>query len=138
DAAERGDDLLAHRGAFATAFNDLEIGAAAGGLLAEIHGAEPWERLMRGPHTIAKKTMKVKRNQKRRGTTISRNLRFGLTISMTYDAQGAGSVEDRSDLCRRFGRHHGDLGARNRLRRLHGIGRRHPGLDHSRLHPLSR
>ncbi len=50
---------------------------------------------MRGPHAIAKKTMKVKRNQKRRGTTISRNLRLGLTISMTYDAQGAGSVEDR-------------------------------------------
>src|SRR5208337_1062609 len=55
DAAERGDDLLAHRGAFATAFNDLEIGAAGGGLLAEIHGAEPWERLMRGPHIISKK-----------------------------------------------------------------------------------
>jgi len=55
DAAERGDDLLAHRGTFATAFNDLEIGAAAGGLLAEIHGAEPWERLMRGPHIISKK-----------------------------------------------------------------------------------
>src|SRR5208282_2415152 len=53
--AERGDDLLAHRGTFATAFNDLEIGAAAGGLLAEIHGAEPWERLMRGPHIISKK-----------------------------------------------------------------------------------
>ena len=52
DAAERGDDLLAHRRAFAPAFDDLEIGAAAGGLLAEIHGAEPWGRLMRGPHII--------------------------------------------------------------------------------------
>src|SRR5271157_27936 len=39
----------------ATAFNDLEIGATAGGLLAEVHGAEPWERLMRGPHIISKK-----------------------------------------------------------------------------------
>jgi hypothetical protein len=29
DAAERGDDLLAHLGAFAPAFDNLEIGAAA-------------------------------------------------------------------------------------------------------------
>ena len=29
DAAERGDDLLAHRRAFAPAFDNLEIGAAA-------------------------------------------------------------------------------------------------------------
>ena len=48
DASERRDDLLAHRGAFATAFDDLEIGAAAGGFLAEIHGAGPWERLNTG------------------------------------------------------------------------------------------
>jgi len=41
DASERRDDLLAHRVAFATAFHDLEIGAAAGGFLAEIHSADP-------------------------------------------------------------------------------------------------
>src|SRR5271165_2837490 len=39
DASERCDDLLAHGLAFATAFDDLEVGAAAGGFLAEIHGA---------------------------------------------------------------------------------------------------
>ena len=38
----RCDDLLAHGGAFATAFDDLEISAAARGFLAEIHGAVPW------------------------------------------------------------------------------------------------
>jgi hypothetical protein len=32
---------LAHRSAFAPALDDLQIGAAAGGLFAEIHGAEP-------------------------------------------------------------------------------------------------
>ena len=37
DAAERGDHLLAHLRAVAAAFDDLEIGAAARGLLAEIH-----------------------------------------------------------------------------------------------------
>ena len=42
DAAEGGDDLLAHRRPLAPAFDDLEIGAAARGLLAKIHGAEPW------------------------------------------------------------------------------------------------
>ena len=42
DAPERCDDLLAHGGAFATAFDDLEISAAARGFLAEIHGAVPW------------------------------------------------------------------------------------------------
>ena len=86
DAAERGDHLLAHRGAFAAAFDDLEIGAAAGGLLAEIHGAEPWEQLIRGPHIIRNNTMKVKRNQRRRGTTFSRNSPLDPTISMTCDA----------------------------------------------------
>ena len=37
DAAERGDNLLAHLRAVAAAFDDLEVGAAARGLLAEIH-----------------------------------------------------------------------------------------------------
>ena len=34
---------------------------------------------------------------RRRGTTFSRNLRLGLTISMTYDAHGAETVEDQSN-----------------------------------------
>ena len=37
DAAERGDHLLAHLRAVAAAFDDLEVGAAARALLAEIH-----------------------------------------------------------------------------------------------------
>src|ERR1700723_1148021 len=41
EAAERGDYLLAHRRPVAPALDDLQVGAAAGGLLAEIHGAEP-------------------------------------------------------------------------------------------------
>ena len=41
DPPERRDHLLAHRGALAPALDDLQIGAAAGGLLAEIHGGEP-------------------------------------------------------------------------------------------------
>src|SRR5260370_40782940 len=41
DPAEGGDDLLAHRHALATAFDDLEICAAARGLLAAIPGSEP-------------------------------------------------------------------------------------------------
>ena len=45
DPSERRDDLLAHRGAFATAFDDLEIGAPARGFLTEIHDGGPRERL---------------------------------------------------------------------------------------------
>src|SRR5271166_2606093 len=41
DPPERGDHLLADRGALAPALDDLQIGATAGGLLAEIHGGEP-------------------------------------------------------------------------------------------------
>ena len=41
DPPERRDHLLAHRGPLAPALDDLQIGAAAGGLLAEIHGGEP-------------------------------------------------------------------------------------------------
>lgn len=47
DAPKRCDDLLAHGLAFATAFDDLEVGAAAGGFLAEIHGAVPWSDSIR-------------------------------------------------------------------------------------------
>jgi hypothetical protein len=38
DTPERGDHLLADLRAFAAAFDDLEIGATARGLLAEVHG----------------------------------------------------------------------------------------------------
>ena len=62
EATERGDDLLAHRPALATALDDLQIGATAGGLLAEIHGVEPRRRLIRGPHKIGISASKVKHN----------------------------------------------------------------------------
>src|SRR5208337_324825 len=52
DAAKRRDHLLAHLRALAAAFDDLEIGAAARGLLAEIHIAEPYRRLVRGTHIL--------------------------------------------------------------------------------------
>ena len=60
DAAERRDHLLAHLRAAAAAFDDLEIGAAARGLLAEIHVAEPYRRLIRGAHIIGNYVFKVK------------------------------------------------------------------------------
>src|SRR5574337_553130 len=41
DPPERGDHLLADRRAIAPALDDLQIGAAARGLLAEIHGGKP-------------------------------------------------------------------------------------------------
>src|SRR5271165_6597323 len=41
DPPERGDHLLAHRGALAPALDDLQIGAACGSLLAKIHGGTP-------------------------------------------------------------------------------------------------
>ena len=47
DAPERGDHLLADLRAFTAAFDDLEIGATAGGLLAEVHG-----RLISSQHMI--------------------------------------------------------------------------------------
>jgi hypothetical protein len=47
DTPERGDHLLADLQAFTAAFDDLEIGAAAGGLLAEGHG-----RLISSQHMI--------------------------------------------------------------------------------------
>ena len=47
DAPKRCNDLLAHGLAFTAAFDDLEVGAAAGGFLAEIHGAVPWSDSIR-------------------------------------------------------------------------------------------
>src|SRR5271169_2419409 len=72
DAAERRDHLLAHLRALAAAFDDLEIGAAARGLLAEIHVAEPYRRLVRGAHIIGDRILQVKHKQSKRGTTLSR------------------------------------------------------------------
>ena len=61
-ATERGDDLLAHRPVLATILDNLEIGATAGGLLSEKHGAEPRRRLIRGPHRIGCRSSKAKHN----------------------------------------------------------------------------
>jgi hypothetical protein len=47
DTPERGDHLLADLHACTAAFDDLEIGATAGGLLAEVHG-----RLISSQHMI--------------------------------------------------------------------------------------
>ena len=47
DTPERSDHLLADLRAFTAAFDDLEIGATAGGLLAKVHG-----RLILSQHTI--------------------------------------------------------------------------------------
>src|SRR5208337_497021 len=66
--------LLAHRGALAPALDDLQIGATAGGLLAEIHGGEP------GADSILVRTLSACSPNKsttikaKRGTTISRSL----------------------------------------------------------------
>ncbi len=68
DAPERGDYLLADLRAFAAAFDDLQIGATAGGLLAEVHG-----RLISSQHMIAAYAAIIKHNALRRGTTFLRN-----------------------------------------------------------------
>src|SRR5271165_5322386 len=52
DAAKRRDHLLAHLRAVAAAFDDLEIGAAARGLLAEIHARNRPADSFRGAHMI--------------------------------------------------------------------------------------
>ena len=52
DAAERGDNLLTHLRAVAAAFDDLEIGATARGLLAEIHARNRPVDSFRGAHMI--------------------------------------------------------------------------------------
>src|SRR5450756_2614119 len=68
NASERGDHLLTDLRAVAVAFNDLQIGATAGGFLAEVHG-----RLISSQHMIAGCTTIIKSNQLRRGTTFSQN-----------------------------------------------------------------
>ena len=72
DATERRDHLLAHLSALAAAFDDLEIGAAARGLLAEIHVTEPHRRFVGGAHIIGNGVFKVNQKQRNRGTTLSR------------------------------------------------------------------
>jgi hypothetical protein len=68
DAPERGDHLLADLRAFTAAFDDLEIGATAGGLLAEVHG-----RLIPSQHMISAYATIIKRFATKRGTTLLRN-----------------------------------------------------------------
>jgi hypothetical protein len=57
-AAQRGDHLLTNLRAVTAAFNDLQIGASAGGLLAEIH-----RRLPCGEHRIASQSASININQ---------------------------------------------------------------------------
>ena len=90
EATDRGDHLLAHRSAIAPALDDLQIGAAAGGLLAKIHGAEPGRRLVRGPHKISDEADNVNENMKLRGTTNLRNYPSRCNdINRLYPARGS-------------------------------------------------
>src|ERR1700694_3294494 len=57
-AAQRGDHLLTDLPTVTATFNDLEIGASAGGLLAEIH----W-RLLCGEHKIAAESASININK---------------------------------------------------------------------------
>src|ERR1700694_4207507 len=57
-AAQRGDHLLTDLPTVTATFNDLEIGASAGGLLAEIH----W-RLLCGEHKIAAESASINTNK---------------------------------------------------------------------------
>ena len=73
DAAERGDHLLAHLRAVAAAFDDLEIGAAARGLLAEIHARNRPVDSFRGAHMIWTDILQVNYIRASRGTTLLKN-----------------------------------------------------------------
>ena len=72
DAAEGGDHLLADLRAVAAAFDDLEVGAPARGLLAKVHDAAPCAESNRGPHIIVAVVSKIKPSLRKRGTTFSR------------------------------------------------------------------
>src|SRR5271166_4123078 len=74
DPPERRDHLLAHRGALAQALDDLQIGATAGGLLAEIHGGEPGADSNLARTLSACSPNKSTTIKAKRGTTISRSL----------------------------------------------------------------
>ena len=69
---ERGDHLLANRSAFAPALDDLQIGAAAGGLLAEIHGGEPDANSIEVRTEPTRDPEKSSTIGRKRGTTPSR------------------------------------------------------------------
>jgi hypothetical protein len=71
DAPERGDHLLADLRAFTAAFDDLEIGATAGGLLAKVHA-----RLIPSQHMISSYVIFIKRFATKRGTTLLQNPTF--------------------------------------------------------------
>ena len=62
DPPERRDHLLAHRAALAPALDDLQIGAAAGSLLAEIHGGEPGGESILVRTASARNPPKIKAN----------------------------------------------------------------------------
>src|SRR5574337_1443119 len=70
DPPERGDHLLADRRALAPALDDLQIGAAARGLLAEIHGGKPAADSMPVRTDSAKRSQKSTKISAQRGTTL--------------------------------------------------------------------
>src|SRR5574337_1601864 len=70
DPPERGDHLLADRRAIAPALDDLQIGAAARGLLAEIHGGKPAADSMPVRTDSVTNTEKSSKIAKLRGTTF--------------------------------------------------------------------
>jgi SRSO17 transposase len=53
--------------------DNLEIGAAAGGLLAEYMARNRGRRLAHGPHKIGRYALNVNKKLRQRGTTLSRN-----------------------------------------------------------------
>ncbi len=86
DPPERGDHLLAHRRAFASALDDLQIGAAARGLPAEIHGSWLVARLERGAHTITPQHQKINKKYPNDVALQHRNKTPPYPmISMSYD-----------------------------------------------------
>jgi hypothetical protein len=66
---QRSDRLLAHRRAFAPTFDDLQIGASGGSLLAAIHGGGQRANRWR----IAQISEKIKQNRRKRGTPATCN-----------------------------------------------------------------
>ena len=77
DPPERRDHLLADRCALAPALDDLQIGAAARGLLAEIHGGKPVADSMSVRTESAAIPKKSSEIATKRGTTFSRPRTLG-------------------------------------------------------------
>ena len=71
DPPEGRDHLLAHRRALAPALDDLQIGAAARGLLAEIHGGKPEADSMPVRTESVCIPTKSSKIDEKRGTTFS-------------------------------------------------------------------